>query len=650
MSTINRFLIVLLLVLVLGGDGVSGDLGHPAADGPRRARSAGRHVSALIEREPTFSPAHGVPARRGRGRRVGSRGYGAVRHRTTGSDPAVPRAGRATRRRTRPGAGAAPIAGTEWAAGAAAGRAGGSGRAAGRFVVEGLAPPGVDAIGLSGPARAASAARSGRAAIRSWWALLADLPVVTQLPPLRRLTQRLLVTGAPVGGREAGHLLAPASSGCSPWAIWIRPGAARSLPPTDCGFGARAQGGRGRLAAGRRCGRLPAARTPSAPTGARVLGGDRHLLPPRRGRSRRRPARARPHARSRPDRGWRVLRAGDGNGRSDGAPPAPADRAELTPIHLALLALRQVAVAARRPRARQAAGADRRGARSRPWPARSRLVALERAFLVGAARPSGWPRPMPSGRRRRRRSAVGCERTGMPEPGRSPTPPYAQQASRRRAPRCWMPPGRAARGDERFLVADGVRAAVHRAAGRASARGRRTERGARAARGRAAGAGGGWLSLLSAQAGTDPDDAVAGAGRRCSPWPESAAAMRCPASTARRSRPGGDVTDADSHGRASVRAARRRRRAGRRRRVAGACWRRRYQRPASVPASALWRGLERAAAERRVGETVLFALHMLNGRPEAAHPEVLTACLRALRRVGLDRDARAIAVATALIE
>jgi hypothetical protein len=74
------------------------------------------------------------------------------------------------------------------------------------------------------------------------------------------------------------------------------------------------------------------------------------------------------------------------------------------------------------------------------------------------------------------------------------------------------------------------------------------------------------------------------------------------------------------------------------------------QRQAAAPASALWRGLERAAAERQVGETVLYVLHMLNGRPEDVHPEALVACLRALGRVGLDRDARAIAVATALIQ
>jgi hypothetical protein len=72
------------------------------------------------------------------------------------------------------------------------------------------------------------------------------------------------------------------------------------------------------------------------------------------------------------------------------------------------------------------------------------------------------------------------------------------------------------------------------------------------------------------------------------------------------------------------------------------------QRPANVPVSPLWRGLERAVAGSRQGESLLFALHMLNGEPQAVHPVVLTGALRALRQVGLDREARAIAVATAL--
>ncbi len=72
------------------------------------------------------------------------------------------------------------------------------------------------------------------------------------------------------------------------------------------------------------------------------------------------------------------------------------------------------------------------------------------------------------------------------------------------------------------------------------------------------------------------------------------------------------------------------------------------QRSAEVPEGPAWRALEHAAAARRLGETVVLALHMLNGAPEVIHPEVLTQTLRALRKVGLDREARAVAVATAL--
>ncbi|MGH6905428.1 MAG: hypothetical protein ACREIR_22135, partial [Geminicoccaceae bacterium] len=73
-------------------------------------------------------------------------------------------------------------------------------------VVEGLAAPEVDAIGL---------AESSGGFDRGLWqgsdpevihALLSDLPVVSEVPPLRRLTRRLLVTGAPVAG-GAGRLL-----------------------------------------------------------------------------------------------------------------------------------------------------------------------------------------------------------------------------------------------------------------------------------------------------------------------------------------------------------------------------------------------------------------------------------------------------------
>jgi hypothetical protein len=72
------------------------------------------------------------------------------------------------------------------------------------------------------------------------------------------------------------------------------------------------------------------------------------------------------------------------------------------------------------------------------------------------------------------------------------------------------------------------------------------------------------------------------------------------------------------------------------------------QGPVPAPPAPLWRALDRAAAERRLGETVLLALHMLGGEPQATHPEALTAGLRALRAVGLNQEARAIAMATAL--
>jgi hypothetical protein len=67
-----------------------------------------------------------------------------------------------------------------------------------------------------------------------------------------------------------------------------------------------------------------------------------------------------------------------------------------------------------------------------------------------------------------------------------------------------------------------------------------------------------------------------------------------------------------------------------------------------APPAPLWGALEGTATRRQVGETVLLALHMLGGRPEAAHPQAVAAALRGLRAVGLDQEARAIAIATAL--
>ncbi len=66
---------------------------------------------------------------------------------------------------------------------------------------------------------------------------------------------------------------------------------------------------------------------------------------------------------------------------------------------------------------------------------------------------------------------------------------------------------------------------------------------------------------------------------------------------------------------------------------------------APMPAPPLWRGLATAAAGGRVGETVLFALLVLDTPgPAGAHPVVLSSVILALRAIGLEADARRIAL------
>ena len=73
------------------------------------------------------------------------------------------------------------------------------------------------------------------------------------------------------------------------------------------------------------------------------------------------------------------------------------------------------------------------------------------------------------------------------------------------------------------------------------------------------------------------------------------------------------------------------------------------RRAAAVPSSALWHGLIRAAEAGRVGETVLFALLALGeAGTDGAEPTTLGAVVAALRSVGLERDARRLAVEAAL--
>ncbi|MEE9140579.1 MAG: hypothetical protein V3U18_07365 [Alphaproteobacteria bacterium] len=69
----------------------------------------------------------------------------------------------------------------------------------------------------------------------------------------------------------------------------------------------------------------------------------------------------------------------------------------------------------------------------------------------------------------------------------------------------------------------------------------------------------------------------------------------------------------------------------------------------AMPASALWHGLRAAAEELRLGETVLLALLSLGeGGPAGAHPIVLNAVTSSLRFVGLDAEARALAIEAAV--
>ena len=65
----------------------------------------------------------------------------------------------------------------------------------------------------------------------------------------------------------------------------------------------------------------------------------------------------------------------------------------------------------------------------------------------------------------------------------------------------------------------------------------------------------------------------------------------------------------------------------------------------AVPPIAVMRQLKRASEEGRVGETVLLTLAALQkAGPAGTHPQSLGAIVAALRRVGLDRDARRLSV------
>ncbi len=68
-----------------------------------------------------------------------------------------------------------------------------------------------------------------------------------------------------------------------------------------------------------------------------------------------------------------------------------------------------------------------------------------------------------------------------------------------------------------------------------------------------------------------------------------------------------------------------------------------------MPDAALLYALDQASEMRRLGETVLLSLLVLGeAGPAACHPMALNAVLRAMREVGLQRDARALAIEAAI--
>jgi hypothetical protein len=71
--------------------------------------------------------------------------------------------------------------------------------------------------------------------------------------------------------------------------------------------------------------------------------------------------------------------------------------------------------------------------------------------------------------------------------------------------------------------------------------------------------------------------------------------------------------------------------------------------PAGAPDPALWFNLGDAAAKRRIGETVLLALYALGeAGPGGANPIMLSRSISALRMIGLDAEARALAIEAAI--
>ena len=521
----------------------------------------------------------------------------------------------------------------------------------GEFVVEGLAAPELDAIGLSGPTEGGFDRRLWQGSDPELVSqLLADLPVVSLVPPLRALARRVLVTGSPPGGREPGRMLALRIERLVAMGdLDAAKAVVDHLPPpaTDSVLARRTA--EVALLLGDDQSACPLADSVGPTSGAafwaevgvycRLVDDDRNGAQLGLDLMR--------EAGHTADYAFFALA---GAIIDETGPPPLESLAEAAPIHLALLALAEwplpdpvlaraappvLAVVAREP---ALAGGQQ-------------LSALEHAFLVGATSAdrvaasyaeqatSGGMDELPGARGHWDAETRATAYAAVREASEPVTRGELLDAT-------WQ----AADGAERFLVAEVFAApfvelpverqlaAVAPSVARALLA---AERSVPAAS---------WLSVLSAEAGPDarlrpavaalvPLFALAGVGgsdavpridsAAVEAWQRATAADQALAERLFASLEGVGAPIEDGAWRDLL--------AGH------------YHRQQAAPAAVLWRGLEQAAAERRIGDTVLFVLHMLKGQPEAVHPEVLVAALRALRRVGLDRDARAIAVATALI-
>jgi hypothetical protein len=518
------------------------------------------------------------------------------------------------------------------------------------FRVEGLAAPGIDAIGLAGPAEGGFdqglwAGSDGELILT----LLGRLPVASENPPLRALARRLLMTGAPIEGlaepgsvlgARAGRLLAMGDLEGASALLGRVPATNEDSQIARLVVQAALLRGDGETACSRAADVAPtsdAAFWAKVTIYCRLVDGDRDGA--RLGL-----ALLRDQGQSDDDAFFALVETiADGQPAAVSLGPGGPSAVHVALYRLAGLPLPRQALVSASPELLAAAAREPRLVGD------DRLAVAERAVLLGALSADGLAEQYRAAAADQGENALRQIATAwgprtralaydaLPEPG---TPERGQVLDA-----LW----REAQGSERFLIAELFAAPfaelpVERGRLRLAPSAARAllaaERPIPAAR---------WYSLLSGEAAGDPqarDDlvsltplfALAGFGGSVAvPEFDSEAMDAWLAGTP-------DAQAKAAHLLALLE--------GIGVPVPETAWHRLIagpgQGPMPAPPAPVWRALDRAAAERRLGETVLLALHMLGGQPQAAHPEAVAAGLRALRAVGLNQEARAIAMATAL--